>query len=248
MKIDTAVILAAGQGSRLRAAGVDYPKGFVRIGDRPIVEESILRLRKAGIRRIVIVTGFSAGHYQRLAMDMGPGIELIYNPDFAETGSMFSLYCAREAVTGPYLLLESDLVYEPRALNVLLARRNADAVLLSGPTNAGDEVFVKTRDGRLIGMSKDRHVLGAEVAGELVGISCISVELHVLMNSIASAEFGRSRAMSYETDCMVTAARTHPIACPVVPDLLWGEIDDSAHLERVRTRIYPRIAAMSPAT
>jgi choline kinase len=245
VQIDTAVILAAGQGSRLRPAGVDYPKGFVRIGDRSIIEESIQRLREVGVRRFVIVTGFSADHYGQLAVDMGPGIELIHNPDFAETGSMYSLYCARNAVAGPYLLLESDLVYEPRALTALLNQPCADAILLSGRTGAGDEVFVEARNGWLIGMSKDRRALGTEVAGELVGISCISRELHALLNNIAAAEFDRSRALSYETDCMVKAARTHPIACPVVPDLLWGEIDDPAHLERVRTLIYPQLVALA---
>jgi 2-aminoethylphosphonate-pyruvate transaminase len=248
MRIESAVILAAGQGTRLRSAGVDYPKGFVAIGDRPIIEESIARLRAEGIRRIVIVTGFSAGHYQRLAARLGPGIELVHNPDFAETGSMYSLYCARDAVREPCLLLESDLVYEPRALRVLLAHPEADAILLSGPTGAGDEVFVETRAGCLLAMSKRREALGPEVAGELVGISKISTDLHALMNRIAAAEFGRSRDISYETDCLVKAAASRRIACPVVPDLLWGEIDDPVHLERVQARVYPLIASQPTAT
>jgi hypothetical protein len=39
----------------------------------------------------------------------------------------------------------------------------------------------------------------------------------------------------------VAAGRERPIACPLVPDLLWGEIDDSSHLERVRERVYPQL-------
>jgi choline kinase len=241
MKIETAVILAAGQGVRLRAAGVDYPKGFVAIGERPIIEESIARLRGAGIRRIVIVTGFSAMHYERLATRLGGGIELILNPEFAETGSMYSLFCARDAVHDPYLLLESDLVYEPRALRVLMEQPAGDAILVSGPTGAGDEVFVEARNGALVNMSKRRELLGANIAGEFVGISRVSPELHVLMNRIAAAEFSRSRSFCYESDCMVRAAASRHVACTVVSDLMWGEIDDAGHLERVRTQVYPAI-------
>jgi choline kinase len=39
----------------------------------------------------------------------------------------------------------------------------------------------------------------------------------------------------------VAAGRERPIACPVVPDLVWGEIDDPSHLARVRERIYPQV-------
>ena len=49
----TAVILAAGRGTRLGPRGKTMPKGFLRIGDRPIVEESIARLRMAGIDLLV---------------------------------------------------------------------------------------------------------------------------------------------------------------------------------------------------
>jgi choline kinase len=41
----------------------------------------------------------------------------------------------------------------------------------------------------------------------------------------------------------VHAGRQLPISCPVVHDLLWGEIDDPAHLARVREQIYPQLIA-----
>ena len=53
-------------------------------------------------------------------------------------------------LTMGFLLLESDLIYEARALDVLLGSQAADAVLLSGPTNAGDEVYVEAPDGLLV--------------------------------------------------------------------------------------------------
>lgn len=245
--IHTAVILAAGRGTRLAAEWRDRPKGFLRLGEQPIIVESIRRLVAHGIREVVIVTGHAAADYEELARSWPAVIRTVHNERFAESGSMVSLDRAAALTSGPFLLLESDLVYEPRALAVLLEYPAPDAVLLSGPTAAGDEVFVATRGGLLADMSKDPARLTAPVAGELVGISKISAGLFARMRTIAAAAFTHSLFYDYETDCLVAAAREWPIPCPVVPDLLWGEIDDARHLRRARETLYPAIATLDRA-
>ena len=60
----TAVILAAGMGTRLRESHTGMPKGFLCLGEQPIVVESIARLRKAGINNILIVTGHLSEFYE----------------------------------------------------------------------------------------------------------------------------------------------------------------------------------------
>jgi choline kinase len=245
MMIDTAVILAAGMGTRLRDEASDHPKGFLSLGERTIIEESIDRLTSAGIRDIVIVTGYCQGHYEQLAAGRQGLVRTIHNASFAESGSMYSLYCAREVLNSAFLLLESDLIYEPRALTELLAHPAEDAILLSGPTDAGDEVFVATLDGLLVDMSKDRESLrqtpGARIAGELVGISKISQPLFATMLRIAGPVFERDLNYDYETDCLVAAAQERDIACPLIADLVWAEIDDPGHLRRAREEVYPAI-------
>lgn len=242
--IRQAVILAAGMGTRLRDEVADYPKGFLRLGDRPIIEESIGRLAEAGIEDIVIVTGHCAEHYEQLAADQVELVRTVHNPRFADSGSMYSLYCARDVVDQDFLLLESDLIYESRALTELLAEPSADAILLSGPTGAGDEVWVEARDGNLVAMSKDPAALAGSASGELVGITKISSGLFALMQDIASRAFDSSLKYDYETDCLVAAGTRRPIRCPVVPDLVWSEIDDPDHLQRAREQVYPRIAPL----
>jgi 2-aminoethylphosphonate-pyruvate transaminase len=241
--IQTAVILAAGLGSRLGDEFADRPKGLLRIGDRPIIEESIRTLARAQIRDILIVTGHQAGHYESLEGDDGVSLRTVHNPHYAESGSMYSLYCARHVLNNPFLLLESDLIYEPRALTELLAHPSDDAILLSGPTGAGDEVWVATKQDNLAAMSKDAASLGGEmtVAGELVGISKISSPLFQTMLRKAERAFATSLHFDYETDCLVAAAQERNIACLLVPDLVWSEIDDPEHLRRARDIVYPEI-------
>lgn len=244
MTVTTAVILAAGRGLRLAGEVADRPKGFITFGERPIVEESIEELRRAGMREVIVVTGHLADHYEALVARCGGLVRTVRNERYAESGSMYSLWCARTLTQGPFLLLESDLVYEPRALTTLLEGPAEDAVLLSGPTGAGDEVWVQVKDGRLADMSKRRADLSAPPAGELVGIARVSAPLFALMCGIAERAFRNTLFYDYETGCLVAAARERPIACPLVPDLVWGEIDDPAHLARVRERIYPQVASL----
>ena len=246
--IDTAVILAAGRGTRLAGHVQECPKGFLRLGEKPIIEESIDRLVAAGLGEVIIVTGHCAGHYNDLARARAGLVRVVHNERYADSGSMYSLWCARDMVQGPFLLLESDLVYEPRALRCLLDEPATDAVLLSGPTGAGDEVYVEVRDGRLLAMSKQPAALGGPPAGELVGISKISAELFRLMCEIAGRAFATTLRFDYETDCLVAAARKRAIVCPVMSDLVWGEIDDPSHLARVRDTVYAEVMRRSAAS
>jgi len=236
-----AVILAAGMGTRLRTEHSGKPKGFLQLAGRPIIEDSIARLERAGISDILIVTGYAAEYYTQLAARHDGLVRTVHNPDYADSGSMYSLYCARELIDDDFLLLESDLVYESRALDVLVNIETPDAVLLSGPTHAGDEVYVETAGGKLIAMSKNKAELGAGIAGELVGISKISRGLFAVMKHLAEQAFEESVHYAYETDCLVAAAQTWDIFCPVVADLAWGEIDDPGHLRRVREQVLPRL-------
>ena len=230
-------------GMRLKERGKKTPKGCMRLGDKSIMEESVLRLLAVGIERIVIVTGHLAQQYEPLQLKYKRSVQLVHNPHFADSGSMYSLYCARHLVDETFLLLESDLVYERRALTTCLEHPSDNVVLLAGFSKTSDECFVETENGNLVAISKNRQSLEAEVRGELVGISKISPALFSVMLDVAERRFNTSRHVDYETDCLVEAAREVPISCPVIEDLVWCEIDDESHLNRSRDVIYPIVQA-----
>jgi 2-aminoethylphosphonate-pyruvate transaminase len=239
-RIDTAVILAAGRGSRLGALNDGRPKGFLTLGRESIVEESIARLRRAGVRRVVIVTGYEASWYAELAA-RSPGVELVHNAQFDESGSMYSLALAAARLSGPFLLLESDLIYEQRALSSLLNLDQDNIVLVGGFSAAGDEVFIgASPEGTLVDMGKNRAAVVGSVIGELVGISRISPAALSAMLEFGEAEFRRTLNVDYES-ALVAAATKVPVQCLVVDDLIWSEIDDPSHLERARSIVYPFI-------
>ena len=63
-KIRTGLILAAGMGTRLGNLNENKPKGLLKIGKTSIIEESILKLLKSGIKKIFIITGFKHELYE----------------------------------------------------------------------------------------------------------------------------------------------------------------------------------------
>jgi 2-aminoethylphosphonate-pyruvate transaminase len=231
----TAVILAAGMGTRLKALGREAPKGFLRLGEKIIIEESLDKLRTAGIERVVLVTGHLSEMYDDLAGRSGGFVTTLRNDVYADSGSGYSLYLAGKVLEpgAGFLLLESDLIYEKRALDVLLGDPRPDIILLSGRTDSGDEVYVETKGGNLVAMAKDRSRLGPGIEGELVGISKISADLFGAYLETAEGLFEKTLKVEYEA-VLTAAASGRPIPCLLVPELLWAEIDDENHLLRAR--------------
>jgi choline kinase len=226
-------------GTRLRPVVTDVPKGLIEIEGETLVGRSVRLLRDAGIERVTIVAGYGAEHYQAFARGR-PDLGVLVNDAYATTGSMASLAVAVAGIHDDLLVLESDIVYEPRALPALLDQPAADATLVSGPTGAGDEVWVHAVDNRLRGMSKRREMLSA-ITGEFVGITRLSAATAAAMldgfrTFVRTHGHGR---MDYESDALVEVARTRAVSVILVPDLVWGEIDDQRHLDRVRRTVWP---------
>ena len=240
-----AVILAAGLGTRLRAVIDDRPKGLIEIDGESIVGRSVRLLRGARINHITIVAGYRAHWYDRFAAGQ-PDIDVLRNDDFATTGSMASLAVALDRAAGDVLVLESDIVYEQRALAALLDSA-ADATVISDRTGAGDEVWVYAPEGRLHTMSKAPHELPG-ITGEFVGITRLSPSaaaamLHAYHAFVGAYDHGR---MNYETDALVAVARLFPIATVHVPGLCWGEIDDERQYQRVVEHVWPAVGNQLP--
>ncbi|MBC8286714.1 MAG: phosphocholine cytidylyltransferase family protein [Nitrospinae bacterium] len=234
--ISKAVILAAGMGLRLKELGKDMPKGFIRLGDRPIIEHSLRSLIACGIRDIMIVTGHKGEYYENLK-ETYPEISTVENSKFAETGTMCSLGCARGFVDADFILLESDLIYDPVAITGLLNAPHNDCLLLSGTTNAGDEVYVGAVENRMTGISKNRDHIKNSI-GEYVGIAKISKQLYDRLLQVADPNL----KLSYDMECMAQIASEHPIYLLRMEGLHWAEIDDLAQLTRAQ-KVWERIKA-----
>jgi choline kinase len=121
-QVRTALLLAAGTGSRLRPLTLDAPKCLTDVGGKPILGRLVDNLRAQGINRLVVVTGYLEHcvreFLQETATDMQ--VDYVFNPIYKTTGNIYSLWLARHIVQEPFVLIESDLVFEESMLKDML--------------------------------------------------------------------------------------------------------------------------------
>jgi len=237
--VRTAVILAAGLGSRLGQRSAVRPKAFTEVGGVPLIRRSLEILTAHGIGQVIIGTGHHSEWFERLARTC-PGLHCVHNPDYARSGSLYTLSRLRDVVAEDFLLLEADLVYERRAVGALLAAPSADAVLVAGLTSRGDEVFVEAgEDGCLRGVSKD-PARRPDAAGVLVGISRICLPTYRALCDYAASRTDQPPKLDYEHGLAAICGRV-PIPLVRIADLAWAEVDTEEHLHHAATVVYPLV-------
>ncbi|MDH4224993.1 MAG: phosphocholine cytidylyltransferase family protein [Deltaproteobacteria bacterium] len=234
----TAVILAAGMGTRLRSIAGETPKGCLVFQGQPLIERSLEALARWGVDRVVVVRGWQPQAFADL-LEGRFQVEYAENPDYAVTGSMHSLFVAGELLKEDFLLLESDLLYEDRALERLQHSPQRDSILISGPTGAGDEVYVYGSGERIQRISKE-ILDGPPLLGELVGISRISIPLYRDMCTHYQVNVPFPSNYHYE-DCLSDLSGGMAIGFEKVEDLAWTEIDDPGHYRHALENVYPRL-------
>lgn len=231
--ITQAVILAAGMGVRLKELNQGIPKGFISLeDDKPIIEHSVEALLACGINDIIIVTGFMDEHYENLRSRY-PQINTVRNEKYSETGTMYSLWCARNLLRTDFILLESDLIFEVRAISELLQSPGKSSILISGKTEAGDEVYVEADGDQVKQICKNKKELES-IVGEFVGVSRLSYDFYLKLIQTAEEGFGSDINISYDMDCFVTVAEKKPLGYLKIENLLWAEIDDGSQLEKAK--------------
>ncbi len=113
MTVDTAVVMAAGEGTRLRPLTRNRPKPMLPAGNRPIIEYVLDALVDNGVTEIVLVVGYRRARVQEHFGPTYRGRELTYVVQDKQLGSGHALLQARSAVDGPVLALNGDRVIDP---------------------------------------------------------------------------------------------------------------------------------------
>lgn len=225
-----AIIMAAGMGTRFGQMTEDIPKGFIPFKGEPMVVRSIKTLIDCGIDRIVIGTGYKKEKYEELAAHY-PQIECVFSPRYAETNSMYTLYNCRQAIgDNDFLLLESDLVFEKKAITSLLESPYKDAMLITPVTKFQDQYYVEMNsDNELVNCSTDKTQINP--SGELVGIHKIcSGFYHTLVSEYEKIICDKPK-LGYEFQLLDISKRIKPMNVLKLDGLQWYEIDDVNDLE-----------------
>ncbi|MFC7047248.1 bifunctional sugar-1-phosphate nucleotidylyltransferase/acetyltransferase [Halobacteriaceae archaeon GCM10025711] len=127
MTVREAVVLAAGEGQRLRPLTRHRPKPMLPAANRPILEYVLDTLVDVGVDRIHVVVGYKRSRVQE---HFGPSyrdVPLHYVSQDKQLGSGHALLQARDAVDGPCLVLNGDQIVAADIVEDVLAAFEADA-------------------------------------------------------------------------------------------------------------------------
>jgi glucose-1-phosphate thymidylyltransferase len=138
-----AVILAAGEGKRVRPLTRSRPKALLPVANRPIIEYVIEALLKNGIRDIVVVVGYRKEQVIRSLNELNVPITVVVQNK--QLGTAHALNCAKSHITGDFLLLPGDNYIDPLSVGRIKDIKNSMLVKEHpSPSNFG---VVLLKDG-----------------------------------------------------------------------------------------------------
>lgn len=105
-KVDNAIIMAAGYSARCMPLSNILPKGLFRVKGEILIEREIRQLQEAGIKEIIVVTGFMQEKFQYLREKYG--VILIHNDDYDKYNNIASLYKAQNYMKNSYILCSDN--------------------------------------------------------------------------------------------------------------------------------------------
>lgn len=119
-----AIILAAGEGKRLRPLTNDQPKCMVRLFGQSLIEHQLKVLNKCNISDISIVTGHKGNKIKF------PKIKYFRNENYKSTNMVETLFCAKNEMAGSVIVSYGDIVYEKKVLEKLVKSQDDFAILV----------------------------------------------------------------------------------------------------------------------
>ncbi len=148
--VKRAVILAAGEGRRMRPVTLTTPKPLVRVNGVRMIDTAIRALRANGIRELYVVTGWLGEQFRPLEAEY-PGLTLIENPWYGSCNNISSLYAARDHLEDAMILDGDQLIRNPAALAPDFQRSGYNAVWTDRTTG---EWLLTVEDGVVASCSR----------------------------------------------------------------------------------------------
>lgn len=148
-----AIILAAGMGKRLGELTKNNTKCMVEVDGVRLIERALRILERKNLNRIILVVGYQHENLMTFVNSLGiqTKIEFIINGVYDKTNNIFSLSLAKEQIIeDDTLLLESDLIFEERLIDMLLEDKRDSLALV--------DKFESWMDGTCIVVDQDDNI------------------------------------------------------------------------------------------
>jgi L-glutamine-phosphate cytidylyltransferase len=172
-----AIILSAGQGSRLGHMTDDRPKCLIEFNGRSLLDWQLDTLDANGVREAVVVTGFhdelvNAAIERRRSAGKGPSVRTVFNPFYKVADNLGSLFLVRDELDGDCLVWNGDTLVSRGLMAKVVANSGREGICVTvDRKDSYDEDDMKVvRDegsGRLQAIGKR---LAEDVNAESIGL------------------------------------------------------------------------------
>ena len=174
------VILAAGMAKRLRPLTDTKPKCLLKVGERTLLERTVVAMAAAGISEFVVVTGYRADQIRDFLDNLvkpeflgKPRFTYLHNADSEHNNNIYSLWMAGQVVRGKeFLLMDSDILCDPAA--VLRIAQEPEAALAVNRHELGEEEMKVVVDGQMHITEISKTCRPEDAMGESVGIEKVT--------------------------------------------------------------------------
>lgn len=112
------IILAAGQGTRLRPYTNDKPKCMVEFRDKPIIDYILETASNCGIENIALINGYKKEVLEKYLS--GKDILFFTNNEYDKTNMVYTFFCAKEYMDDDIIISYSDIIYSKNVLQQLI--------------------------------------------------------------------------------------------------------------------------------
>lgn len=225
MSIEKAIILSAGQGSRLLPLTANMPKCLIRIDGKAIIDHQLDALAAAGVAQAVVVGGYRFDTLAAHVEGRGDGTQLRLNPFWMAASSISSVWAARDLLEGDFALMNGDTVYAPGLLAESFAACVPGINLLVQPVGSAmlDDMLVEVEDGlvRAVGKTLDPARARYRSLGVIVGRQDEG-RYRAALDQVIAREGG---ILNYHHAIVADIAATDPVRAIVVDRDDWIEID-----------------------
>jgi L-glutamine-phosphate cytidylyltransferase len=238
-----AVILAAGQGTRIRSVHGEHPKCLIEVDGRTILDHQLEALAMAGINDVTIVVGYEKDQIVSLVKSRDfdcQRIHFIENPAFAITNNIYSLWLALEWLRGDsFIVLNADVIFDPEILSAAV-HPCAPISMIVDPLWRDETMKVVVVGDHVTRMSK--KISREEFSGTYIGISIFSKVIQDrffrTMNELISA--GRVNEF-FNVAVQKLANEGIQVGYTSTDGLAWAEIDDPLDLTFAQQNIFPQL-------
>ena len=240
-----AVILAAGQGTRIRSVHGEHPKCLIEVDNTTILDHQLDSLSLAGIRDVAIVVGYEKeqiiNHVMNRKVSNLQRIHFIENQAFAITNNIYSLWLALEWLRNDsFIVLNADVIFDAEILDIAV-RSDAPISMIIDPLWRDETMKVIIHGDRVIQMSKriSREQFSATYIGITVFSKTIQPRFFDKMTTLISA--GRVNDF-FNIAVQELVDEGIQIGYTNTNGLAWAEIDDLTDLSFAQENVFPQLA------